>query len=154
MLSAHVINLVLFSIPEAIVAIMITLILLGTKMDWKKVVISGIFVGTTAYFVRSTIGITFINIILYTIYITTALSFFKISGIYERFICSSIFSGIYIMIELLTLTVIISFIGIPEPTIASNIKIKFLCFLPQLFIAIGIGSLLRFFRISIFKFST
>lgn len=151
MLSNHLTNLVLFSIPEAIVIIMMTLILMGSKMDWKKHVISGVFVGTAAYVFRSAVGSVFINLILYAIYIIAALSFFKISGIFERFTCSAITMGIYITIEFVTLTIIISVLGLSEHTIASNVFLKFLFFLAQLLVVIGISYLLRFLRISVFK---
>lgn len=126
------------------------LILMGAKMDWRKLVISAVFVGTTAYIVKYFFGFVYINVFLYAVYMTVALSFFKISAIFARSISSLITSGIYSSIEALYLTIIILIMGIPNETIQSNIGIMFLCFLPQLLAAIGVAYLLHRFKLSLF----
>lgn len=150
MFSSHIQSLLLFSYPEAMVVLSMTLILMGANIDWRKMLASAVFIGTTAYIVKHFFGYVYINVFLYAVYMTAALSFFKISGIYERFISSIITSGIYFSMEFMFLTIIISIIGIPVEIIINNIGIKFLCFASQLLAAIGVAYLLRRFKMSVF----
>ncbi len=146
----NIYQVLIYSIPEAIVVTTIAFALVGAKLKWRKVLLVAIPTSLITVTLRPYLGSIVQNILLYYLIITIMLYVSKAASLIESFVGSSVSGAIYLMIEGLKFSVLEAFFGIDHNMSFANEKTAFLIFLIQMIIAIILSIFLNKRKISIF----
>ncbi len=146
----NIYQVLIYSIPEAIVITTIAFALVGAKLKWRKVLLVALPTSLITVTLRPYLGSIVQNILLYYLIITIMLYVSKAASLVESFVGSSVSGAIYVMLETINFTVLDAFFGINFDVVFANEKTVFLVFLSQMTIAIILSVFLNKRKISIF----
>jgi len=131
-----ILGILLFSIPEAVAVTWLVYALSCDKIVWPKLLAIGCFTGIAVSLVRPSIPYFIINMSVYAVVLIVLLILLKVTSTWKAIISVGIALPIYLLTEFLSITVLTNFIQVQFMDVT---YIKFLFFLPQLFITIFIA---------------
>lgn len=140
----------IFSVPEAAVIISIALGLAGVKFDPVKGTAMSLSLGLILYFIRPLVTSYIVNVIIYVILLVTLFLLFKVMDLFRSIMSVTLAVSIYLIIEYLNVNAM-QFLFDLDPTILlQNYALRFVCFLPQLAVAILFSILIRKYKLFLF----
>ncbi|EHL05433.1 hypothetical protein HMPREF0322_03886 [Desulfitobacterium hafniense DP7] len=142
---SKIFEVLVFSIPEAVVIFMLASSISGRKLSLWRLVILSIFFGFIAFLIRSMLGNYVLSILCSCIFIVLLL---KIMGTYELF--DAITSGlmaisIYLAIEFINVKILQMVTGIEPINLSDDLRLRLLWFMPQFLVTGGLSFIIRYF---------
>ncbi|MTI94313.1 MAG: hypothetical protein FH749_02340 [Firmicutes bacterium] len=144
-------QMILFSVPEAMIVTWLVYVLSGAKVDLKRILLIGVLVGVCLVLIRPLIDVYLLNVIIYGFALVLMLSLFKVASFWERLTSVALSMSIYIVTEFLNITIISSILQVdPLTVMVDNIFTRFLWFLPQIIIVSLVALILQKKKITLF----
>jgi len=142
-------ELFVFSIPEALGITFLAYSLSGAKASWYKVVIIGVVVGINSALVRQVLPTYFYNALIYMLFMIILFRVVRITRVWEATICVGFALPIYVLIEFLNIS-FLSSLGIDPRRFDEVFHLKVIGFAPQLTLTLLIALILRTNKVSLF----
>jgi hypothetical protein len=139
-----------FSVPEAAVIISIALGLAGVKFDTVKGTAMSLSLGLILYFIRPLVTSYIVNVIIYVILLVTLFLLFKMMDLFRSIMSVTLAVSIYLIIEYLNVNAMQFLFDLDPTVLLQNYALRFVCFLPQLAVAILFSILIRKYRLFLF----
>lgn len=149
-------EIVLFSIPEALVVSWLVHILSGSKLSWSKLVAIGILTGVFSALFRDMVGnypaFNFfpVTMVMYAFVLILLFYIFRAAQLWKVMVSVAFAMPIYLLSEFLCMTLILAIFKVTPLDFMDNISLKFLCFLPQLIMITLVALLFLKFNINLF----
>jgi len=140
----------LFSVPEAAVIISIAFGLAGVKFQPKKILYMSVLTGIILYFIRPLVSSYIVNVILYIGVLMILFLVFKVMDFFKGMMSVILAVSIYLIIEYLNVTAIQFLFDIDPVILLKDYVLRFVCFLPQLLIAILVSFAIRKYKLYLF----
>ncbi|MHB1654730.1 MAG: hypothetical protein ACYCVD_20170 [Desulfitobacteriaceae bacterium] len=144
-MSQVLVETIIFSIPEAIVIVLLASSILGRKFKWTSLVAMGIIFGTTSPFMRLVTGSYIINIIVSSLVLIVILKLFGQYHIFEAVTSALMAVSIYLAIEFLNVKTIQVLTGIDPIRMERDLILRTLWFLPQILAGAVLAFAIRYF---------
>lgn len=128
-------EIMLFSIPEAVVITWLVKVLSGLKLSQLKLVSIGILTGICTGLLRLVIGGFILSTISYAAVVVILFLLFKATEIWKVAVTVGISMSLYLLVEVISVVIIQK---IFYPNFGGSLAHKFLAFLPQFLIMIVI----------------
>lgn len=146
----NIYQVLMYSIPEAIVVTTIAFALAGAKLQWKKVLLVAIPTSLITVTLRPYLSSISVNNILYYSLLALMLYITKTAGFLESFASAGLTGGIYLMNEIIYFLALEAFFGIDFDAVFADGKRAYLIFLIEFTIVTLISVFLNKRKISIF----
>ncbi|HHW57397.1 MAG TPA: hypothetical protein GXX15_06990 [Clostridia bacterium] len=140
----------LFSVPEAAVIISIAFGLAGVKFQLEKILYMSLLTGIILYFIRPLVNSYILNVILYIVVLMILFLVFKVMDFFKGMMSVILAVSIYLIIEYLNVTAIQFLFDIDPVILLKDYGVRFMCFLPQLLIAILLSFIIRKYKLYLF----
>ncbi|MEW9081405.1 hypothetical protein [Caldanaerobacter subterraneus] len=140
----------IFSVPEAAVIISIALGLAGVKFNTVKGTVMSLSLGLILYFIRPLVTSYIVNVIIYVILLVTLFLLFKMMDLFRSIMSVTLAVSIYLIIEYLNVNAMQFLFDLDPTVLLQNYALRFVCFLPQLAVAILFSILIRKYRLFLF----
>lgn len=126
-------EIVLFSIPEALVVSWLVHILSGSRLCCPKLVAIGVLAGIVSNFLRPyMMGIYVLNMLMYAALLIVLFIVFKAASAWKLVVSVAFAMPLYLLMEFMCILFIIIVFNVTPSDFVDNLPLKFLCFLPQL----------------------
>lgn len=136
---------VVFSIPEAIVIVLLVSSILDRTFKWGQLVAMGVIFGSTSHLIRQVTGSYILNIVISSLVLIGIIKLFGPHDIFEASIAGLMSISLYLAIEFVNVKTIQVFTGIDPIRMEQNIFLRTLWFLPQILAAAGLAMAIRYF---------
>lgn len=150
-------EILLFSIPEAVVVAWIAIVLCAAKVKWKIIFLAGTVTGIVSGVVRWLMLIfpdklsNFpLSMLVYASVLISTLWVLKVAPAWKLLVSVAFAMPIYLLTEFVCMVFVQEVLLIYPPDFQGSILVKYLCFLPQLVTAIIIALLFIKFDINLF----
>lgn len=143
-------EVIFFSIPEAIVIINIAFSLAGIRPHLKKNLSIGILTGIILYFLRPLANSYIANVMIYIGVLIALFIVFKVTDIFRMTASIILAVSIYLIIEFLNVSTIQFLFDVDPVILLKNYIVRFLCFIPQISVAALVAFFIRKYKLSIF----
>lgn len=143
-------NILLFSIPEALAVAWLVQILSGSKVFWVKTASVGVLTGLVTGLFRPLIGYFPLNMLIYAFLLVVLFAAFKAEEAWKLVVSVAFAIPIYLLTEFLCILFIMSVFHVSPAEFGEQTTLKFVCFLPQLSITIIIALLFLRFNVNLF----
>lgn len=145
-------DILIFSIPEGLALTFLAYALSGARASWHKIVLIGVISGLLGAASHLIVSNYLINVLIYSVVLISLNLAFNIPHKWwQAPIAVFLALPIYILLETLSLTIIVSVFQLEPVVIMENLLIKLACFAPQLLLCVLIATLLLRFKISLFS---
>ncbi len=146
----NIYQVLIYSIPEAIVVTTIAFALAGAKLKWRKVLLVALPTSLITVTLRPYLGSIVQNVFLYYLIMTIMLYVSKAASLVESFVASCLSGAICVMLETINFTLLEVFWGLNRNMIFVEEKTMFLSFLSKMTVAIILSVFLNVRKIAIF----
>lgn len=143
-------EVIFFSIPEAIVITSIAFGIAGIRSHYKKNLYIGTLTGIILYFLRPLANSYIVNVMIYIGVLIALFILFKVTDIFRLLASIILAVSIYLIIEFLNVSTIQFLFNVDPVILLKNYIIRFICFIPQISFAALISFLIRRYKLSIF----
>lgn len=133
-----IIDILLFSIPEAFVVAWLVVVLAGVELPWFKVASVGVLTGISIALLRLLVNSLFLNMACFAGAIIFFIWIFRGKDIWKVAVSAGVSLAIYILIESISVFVIQAAFPL-NLGIANILVLKFVSFLPQLLVMMAIS---------------
>jgi len=145
-----VLDIVLFSIPEAIVVAGLVNTLSGTRLPWHKLAAVGVLTGIVSAVMRPYTTYFSVHMTAYILIFTASFVLFSKTEKWKLLVSVAIALTIYLIIEYFSFYYVVRWFALNTENYDMNICTKVASFLPQLATVYLIGCLLKRKEISLF----
>lgn len=144
-MSQTLVETIIFSIPEAIVVVLLASCISGRNIKWTSLLASGIIFGTTSPLIRLASGSYILNIIVSSLVLIVLLKLFGQHDILEAVTVALMAISLYLAIEFLNVKTIQVLTSVDPIRMEQNLILRMLWFLPQIFITSAVAFIIRYF---------
>ena len=144
-MSKVLVETIIFSIPEAIVIVLLASSILGRKLKLTSLISIGIIFGIISPWIRLATGNYISNIILSSLVIIVLLKVFGQYDIFYTMTAVLMAISLYLAIEFINVKTIQILTGIDPIHMGQNLLLRTLWFLPQIIVATGLVFVCRYF---------
>lgn len=141
----HMIDIILFSIPESIVIFCLVASILGEWFSVQKTLIMGLLFGIATYSFRLITGSFIMNIVISGITIIVLLKIVATIPVFEAAASGLLAISTYLSIEFVNIKTGQVLSGMNPMLIETHLLLKVLWFLPQILVMIGLQMLIGHF---------
>lgn len=151
MLKELLIQIVLFSLPEAIALAALAGILAEKNSGWKKILMIGVILGVLSPLWRLLFNSYLINTLLYLAVLATLLTIWGIgSGLFSRILSALLAISVYLAVEFINLQVFDVLWGFDPVYMLDKPGLRYSCFLIQFGIVFSAALVLKKYKFSLF----
>lgn len=143
------IQMVLFSIPEALVVTWLVQVLSGSHLSRYYLLTIGLLVGLIVAWIRPHMNSFLINMLIYACVLVALFSVFKAADLWKLLVSVAFALPIYLMIEFVNF-LILGLFNVNAAETMNNLCLKLLCFIPQISVAVIITFLLSRYNLTLF----
>lgn len=138
-------DLFLFSIPEAIIIVLLALSMFEQKLQWRRLVLMGVILGSTSYLTRQMTGSYILNVLISIVVLTGILRIFNSKDIFQTASVSLISVSLYLTVEFLNVKTIPLFSGLAPIQMEQDLPLRILWFIPQIIAGTMLAWIIRCF---------
>lgn len=138
-----IVETIIFSIPEAIVVVLLATCISGRNIEGTSLVASGIIFGTTSPLIRLATGSYVLNIIVSSLVLIVLLNLFGRHDILEALTVALMAISLYLAVEFLNVKTFQVLTGIDPIRMEQNLILRTLWFLPQILITIVVAFVIK-----------
>ncbi|MCB8817575.1 hypothetical protein [Desulfosporosinus shakirovi] len=154
-MSEGMVKTIIFSIPEAIVVVLLAWCISGRNFKWTSLMASGIIFGTISPWIRLATGSYILNIIVSSLVLIVLLKLFGQHDILEAVTVALMAVSLYLAMEFLNVKTIQVLTGVDPIRMEQNLILRTLWFLPQILITVAVALVIRYFvSRQLFKLNT
>ena len=143
-MSQVLVETIIFSIPEAIVVVLLASCISERNFNWTSIAVSGIIFGTTSPLIRLATGSYILNIIVSSLVLIFLLKLFGQHDIFEAVTAALMAISLYLAIEFLNVKTLQVLTGIDPIRMEQNLILRTLWFLPQILITAMFAFVIRY----------
>lgn len=144
-MSQVLVETIIFSIPEAIVVVLLASSILGRNLKWISIVTMGVIFGILSPLIRLATGGYILNIIISSLVLIILLKLFGQHDIFEVVTAVLMAISLYLAIEFLNVKTIQVLSGIDPILMGQNLLMRTLWFLPQILVTAGLAFVIGYF---------
>ena len=144
-MSQVLVETIIFSIPEAIVVVLLASSILGRNLKWISIVTMGVIFGILSLLIRLATGGYILNIIISSLVLIILLKLFGQHDIFEVVTAVLMAISLYLAIEFLNVKTIQVLSGIDPILMGQNLLMRTLWFLPQILVTAGLAFVIGYF---------
>lgn len=140
-----IVDVFIFSIPEAIVLFILASSLVGKKLLYRRIVVMGVIFGVTIFLNHQTTENYILSTLLSCFLIIALLKWVGSLEIYEAITSGLMALSLYLAIEFINVKTLQMLTHIEPSTLQGNFSRRVLWFLPQLLFALALAQIIRYF---------